>query len=94
MALPIWADFMRRTSQRLGVEPFARPARLRAEVMCSISYHRALDGCPSYVEYFKPGDDIPSQLCELHSGSIKQRAERALRGLLGALGEEIRGIFR
>jgi 1A family penicillin-binding protein len=94
MALPIWADFMRRTAQRLPAEPFARPPRLRTEVMCSVSYHRALDGCPSYVEYFKPGDDIPTQLCELHSGSMKQRAERALRGLLGAIGEEIRGIFR
>jgi 1A family penicillin-binding protein len=94
VALPIWADFMRRTAQRLPAEPFARPPRLRTEVMCSVSYHRALDGCPSYVEYFKPGDDIPTQLCELHSGSMKQRAERALRGLLGAIGEEIRGIFR
>jgi len=94
MALPIWADFMRRTASSLGTQPFVRPPRMRAEVMCSVSYHRALDGCPSYVEYFKPGDDVPSQLCELHSGSLKQRAERALRGLLGTIGEEIRGIFR
>ena len=94
MALPIWADFMRRTASRLGTQPFLRPPRMRAELMCSVSYHRALDGCPSYVEYFKPGDDVPSQLCELHSGSLKQRAERALRGLLGTIGEEIRGIFR
>jgi penicillin-binding protein 1A len=94
IALPIWADFMRRTSKRLPAEPFAKPPRLRTEVMCSLSYHRALDGCPGYVEYFKPGDEVPSQLCELHSGSLKQRAARALRGLLGAIGEEIRGIFR
>jgi hypothetical protein len=53
-----------------------------------------LDGCPSYVEYFKPGDDVPTQLCEIHSGSLKQRAERALRGLLGAIGDGIRGIFQ
>jgi len=94
IALPIWADFMRRTAQRLPADPFPRPPKLRSELMCSVSYHRALDGCPSYVEYFKPGDDIPTQLCELHTGSLKQRAERALRGLLGALGEGIRGIFR
>jgi 1A family penicillin-binding protein len=94
IALPIWADFMRRTAKRLPAEPFAKPPRLRAEVMCSVSYHRALDGCPGYVEYFKPGDEVPSQLCELHSGSLKQRAERALRGLLGVIGDEIRGIFR
>ncbi len=94
IALPIWADFMRRTAQRLAADPFPRPPKLRTELMCSVSYHRALDGCPSYVEYFKPGDDIPTQLCELHTGSMKQRAERALRGLLGAIGEGIRGIFR
>jgi 1A family penicillin-binding protein len=94
MALPIWADFMRRSARRLPAEPFARPSGLRTEMMCALSYHRALDGCPSYVEYFKSGDHIPTQLCELHSGSLKQRAERALRGLLGVIGEEIRGIFR
>jgi 1A family penicillin-binding protein len=94
VALPIWADFMRRTAKRLPAESFAKPSGLRSELMCSVTYHRALDGCPSYVEYFKEGDDIPTQLCELHSGTLKQRAERALRGLLGVIGQEIRGIFR
>jgi 1A family penicillin-binding protein len=94
VALPIWADFMRRTARYLPAEPFAQPSGLRSELMCEVSYHRALDGCPSYPEYFKEGDDIPTQLCELHSGSLKQRAQRALRGLLGAIGDEIRGIFR
>jgi 1A family penicillin-binding protein len=94
MALPIWADFMRRTAKRVPSEPFLRPPRLRTELMCSISYHRALDGCPSYVEYFKPGDDVPTQLCELHSGTLKQRAERVLQGVFGAIGQRIKGIFR
>jgi 1A family penicillin-binding protein len=94
IALPIWADFMRRATKRYAAEPFAVPPRLRSEVMCSVSYHRALDGCPGYVEYFKPGDTVPTQLCELHPGSLRQRAERALRGILGAIGEELRGIFR
>jgi len=67
---------------------------MHRETMCQLSYHRALDGCPSYVEYFKPGDHVPTQLCELHSGSLRQHAERALREVLGVIGEEIREIFR
>jgi len=94
IAMPIWADFMRRTARRLPAKPFARPPRMRAETMCMVSYHRALDGCPSYVEYFKPGDEIPTQLCELHSGSLRQRAERALQGVFGVIGDRIRGIFK
>jgi hypothetical protein len=85
---------MRRTARRLPAESFERPSRLRAESMCSISYHKALDGCPSYVEYFKPGDDVPTAMCELHSGSLSQRAERVVRGLLEALGDELRDVFR
>jgi 1A family penicillin-binding protein len=92
-ALPIWADFMRRTARRLPAEPFTPPGDLRSETMCMISYHRALDGCPSYVEYFKDGDAVPTQLCELHSGTLQQRAERAMQGLFGALGRSIRRIF-
>jgi membrane carboxypeptidase/penicillin-binding protein len=94
VALPIWAEFMKRTARRFPAEPFQRPPGLRAEAMCMVSYHRALDGCPSYTEYFKSGDEVPTQLCELHSGSLKQRAERALRVLLGEIGQGIRGIFK
>jgi 1A family penicillin-binding protein len=93
-ALPIWSDFMRRTARRLPANDFAPPAEMRSEQMCSISYHRALDGCPAYTEYFKDGDAVPTQLCELHSGSLQQRAERAIQGVIGALGRKLRGIFK
>jgi 1A family penicillin-binding protein len=90
VALPIWADFMRRTARALPSAPFAPPGNLHTEEMCLISYARAVEGCPTYVEYFKEGDDIPSRLCPIHQGSLKQHAQRALRGLFGAL----KGIFR
>ncbi|HZM58475.1 MAG TPA: PBP1A family penicillin-binding protein [Vicinamibacterales bacterium] len=93
-ALPIWADFMRRTVRRLPAQSFSPPDEMRTEQMCMISYHRALDGCPTYVEYFKEGDSVPTQLCELHSGTLQQRAERAVQGLIGALGRSIRRIFK
>jgi len=94
VALPIWSDFMRRAARRLPAVPFVPPEDMRSEQICLISYHRALDGCPSYVEYFKDGDSVPTQLCELHSGSLQQRAERAIQGVIGALSKSIRGIFR
>jgi 1A family penicillin-binding protein len=94
VALPIWADFMRRTARRLPSAAFEPPDQVRGENICLLSYRRALDGCPTYVEYFKDGDDVPSQLCPIHQGSLQQRAERAVQGLIGAIGRGIRGIFR
>jgi len=94
MALPIWADFMRRTAQRLPATAFDVPSALRDEELCSESYLRPVEGCPTYVEYFKEGDQIPGRLCPIHQGSLKQRARRALEGFLGALGRGIKDIFK
>jgi len=90
-ALPIWADFMRRSARRLPSTPIAAPPGLQAVRMCQVSYHRAVDGCPGYTEYFKDGDDIPSGLCPLHAGSIGQSAKRAIQGVLGAIFGKLTG---
>jgi membrane carboxypeptidase/penicillin-binding protein len=94
VALPIWADFMRRTARRLPGHAFQPPGELRTEELCHVSYLRPVDGCPTYVEYFKDGDAIPSRLCTIHQGNIKQRAERAIQGIFGAIGRGLKGIFR
>jgi membrane carboxypeptidase/penicillin-binding protein len=94
VALPIWADFMRRTARRLPAGGFDAPPGLHGEELCRLSYHRPLDDCPTYVEYFKDGDEIPSRLCPIHSGSMKQRAQRAVQGVLGTIGRSIRDIFK
>ena len=94
MALPIWSDFMRRTARRLPATAFDVPSSLRDEEFCSESYLRPVDGCPTYVEYFKEGDEVPGRLCPIHEGSLKQRARRALEGIFGALGRGIKGIFK
>ena len=94
VALPIWGDFMKRVSRRLPAEPFAPPPNLRSEELCLISYQRPVEGCPTYIEHFKDGDDIPSRLCTVHTGNLKQQVQKALQGLFGALGRGIRGIFR
>jgi membrane carboxypeptidase/penicillin-binding protein len=93
-ALPIWADFMRRAARVRRMGEFERPAGLTEETLCKESYLRPVDGCPLYTEFFKDGDDVPQQLCQLHRGSIRQRITRTLQGLAEELGRRIRGIFR
>jgi 1A family penicillin-binding protein len=94
VALPIWADFMRRVARRLPAEPFTPPADLQSQELCLISYQRPVEGCPTYIEHFKDGDQIPTRLCTVHTGNLKQQVQRAVQGLVGAIGRGIRGIFR
>jgi 1A family penicillin-binding protein len=93
VALPIWADFMRRTAQRLPAHAFQPPGDMRTEDLCHVSYLRPVDGCPVYTEYFKDNDDIPSRLCTIHQGNMKQRVQRAVQGVFGAIGKGLKGIF-
>jgi penicillin-binding protein 1A len=94
LALPIWADFMRRTASRLPARAFAAPQTLHRHELCRISYARPVNGCPTYVEYLKEGDSVPSRLCPLHEGSLKQQAQRVVQGVLSALGQRLREVFR
>jgi penicillin-binding protein 1A len=93
IALPIWADFMRRTAARLPANEFEVPDGLRAEDLCSVSYLRPVDGCPVYREYFKAGDTIPVASCAIHRGSAKQQVARAVGGLLRLFGGRIAKLF-
>ena len=89
VAVPIWADFMKAVARARPPAPFAVPEGLHAEELCSVSYLRPVEQCPTYVEYFKEGDEVPSALCPVHKGTFKQRAARAVQGFFGRL----RGIF-
>ena len=94
IALPIWADFMRRVAGALPADEFPVPSGLREVELCRVSYLRPVDGCPTYVEFFKEGDDIPHRLCPIHQGSLKQEARRALDGIFSRVGKKILDIFR
>ena len=94
MALPIWADFMRRTSRVLKPGSFAIPVGLAQEELCRLSYMRPLEDCPTYIEYFKDGDETPKRLCPIHRGSLKQRAQRAIEGFLSGLGQRLKDLVR
>ena len=94
VALPVWADFMKRTAKQLTAAEFEVPPGVHAEELCSVSFLAPVDGCPLYTEYFKDGDTVPSEFCPIHRGSLKQRAERAVGGFFRGLGSKIAGIFR
>jgi penicillin-binding protein 1A len=94
MALPIWADFMRRAARMLRPGEFRVPASLEGEELCSVSYMQPLEGCPTYMEYFKQGDDIPRRLCPIHRGSLKQRAQRAIEGFFAGLARKLKDVLK
>jgi penicillin-binding protein 1A len=93
VALPIWADFMKRTAQVRPALEFAPPDGLEAVELCNTSYLQPVQECDTYTEYFKQGDAVPNQLCPVHRGTLKQRAARAVTGLLRSLGRTIGSIF-
>jgi penicillin-binding protein 1A len=93
-ALPIWSDFMRRAVRSRVPQAFEVPTGLREEQLCRVSYLRPVEACPVYTEYFKDSDDIPTRLCPIHRGTVKQRVARAIGGLFSGLGRKLRGIFR
>lgn len=94
LALPIWAEFMRRAARVYRPGPFEPPPGLEAVALCRVSYQRPLDGCPVYTEYFKEGDERPARLCPLHEGSFRQQAARAVEGLIDLIARRLRGLFR
>jgi 1A family penicillin-binding protein len=94
VALPIWSDFMRRTARRLPATRLEPPSGLRDEELCRMSYQRPVEGCPTYVEFFKEGDQVPGRLCPIHEGNLKQRARRVIEGFFGAIGRGLKGIFK
>ena len=93
-ALPIWSDFIKAAARRRGAREFGPPETLREEQLCSVSYLKPVEGCPVYTEYFKEGDQVPTRLCPIHQGSVKQQIKRAVQGFFSGLGRKLKGIFR
>jgi 1A family penicillin-binding protein len=93
VALPIWSEFMRRAASMRPAEVIPPPPEVEGEELCLLSYQRAVQGCPTYVEYFKSGDDRPTRLCPLHTGTLRQEVRRSLEGMFGALARGLRGLL-
>ena len=84
---------MKRAAATWPAAEFPIPDGLDRVELCNVSYLRPVDDCPLYTEYFKEGDAVPTELCPIHRGSLKQRATRVVEGLLRSLGRKIGGIF-
>ena len=93
-ALPIWADFIKTAARKRGARAFDEPSGLREEQLCKVSYLKPVEGCPVYTEYFKDGDQVPTRLCPIHKGTVKQQLKRAVQGFFSAFGRKLKGIFK
>ena len=77
-----------------GLKGEASTIPLAKIALCRVSYLKPVEQCPTYTEYFKDGDSIPSQLCPIHQGNVKQQVRRAVQGFFVGLGRKLKGIFR
>jgi len=93
-ALPIWNDFIKAAARLRGANAFEPPDGMQDVQLCKVSYLRPVEECPVYTEYFKDGDQIPTRLCPIHQGSMKQDLHRAIQGFFAGLGRKLKGIFR
>ena len=93
-ALPIWSEFMKAAARKRGAREFLPADGMQEVQLCKVSYLKPVEGCPTYNEYFKEGDDIPSRLCPVHQGNVKQQIARAVKGLFSGIGKKLKGIFR
>ena len=59
----------RRGAQAAGRASSSRLPGMREEPLCKVSYLQPVEDCPTYTEYFKDGDQIPSRLCPIHQGT-------------------------
>jgi len=78
IAGPIWADFMKRAGRAFGGGTFQAPSTLETDELCRVSFKQPVDSCPLYTEYFKASDGKPRQHCQIHEGTLRQRAQRAV----------------
>jgi len=93
-ALPIWSEFIKAAARKRGAREFLPADDMQQVLLCKVSYLKPVEGCPLYTESFKDGDGIPSQLCPVHQGNVKQQIQRAVKGFFSGLGRKLKGIFK
>ncbi|MDR1990220.1 MAG: PBP1A family penicillin-binding protein [Acidobacteriaceae bacterium] len=93
IAVPIWADFMKRAATVRPAAEFPMPRGITRVSLCQVSHELPVDGCPVYDEYFKPEDTVPTAKCHIHQISFEDRAVQAIGGFLKELGGKLKDLF-
>src|SRR5687768_2173647 len=90
-ALPIWADFMSKAARIRKPGEFRVPTTVDAVKLCRVSHMLPRQTCPTiYTEYFKHGDVIPDDECNVHRGP---NAAEVIGSVLSKIGKGIGKIF-
>jgi penicillin-binding protein 1A len=89
-ALPIWADFMSKAARFRKPAPFRVPTTVDEMRLCRVSHMLPREACPSYSEYFKHGDLVPDDECDVHRGPT---AAEVIGGIFSRIGKGIGKIF-
>lgn len=92
-ALPIWADFMTRVSRLRTAQSFQPPPSVQRIELCRVSHLLPTELCPRYNEYFKSGDTVPEQTCDIHRAPART-VTQVLGGIFSGLGRKLGSIFR
>ena len=89
-ALPIWADFMVKAARIRKPGEFRVPTTVDSVRLCRVSHLLPRDTCPTYAEYFKHGDVVPEDKCDVHRGP---NAAEVIGGIFSKIGKGIGKIF-
>jgi len=89
-ALPIWADFLRRTARLRTPKDFPVPTTVEGIRLCRVSHLVPNQSCPVYTEYFKHADTIPEAKCDVHRGPT---AAEVIGSVFSRIGKGIGKIF-
>ena len=89
-ALPIWADFMSHSARLRNPEAFPKPTTVEGVSLCRVSHLSPRDTCPVYTEYFKHGDTIPEDKCDVHPGAT---TAQVIGSIFSRIGKGIGRLF-
>ena len=89
-ALPIWVDFMSKAARVRRPTEFRVPTTVESTRLCRVSHMMPRDTCPTYTEYFKHGDVVPDDKCDVHRGPS---AAEVIGGVFSKIGRGIGKIF-